>query len=173
MVRIDSTGSVGRARSTQRAHKTSRKGSAAGANRASFAASLSEAAGAEAVEALEAAAGATDLGLLALQERGTRQDEQARKQAIAYGEGLIERLQALHVRLLSGVVSEEELLHLEAYFADGADGERDADGVGGAGGAGGAGNKGWGAEEVKDKQLRSILDEIELRVQVELAKKRR
>ena len=156
MVRIDSTGSVGRARAGERARKTSPKSRAANADRACFAQSLSEATGAGAVDALETEAGVEgvvgDVGLLALQGKGVQGgDERANRRAIAYAEGLIERLQALHVRLLSGVVSEAELVRLEAYFAE-------------------DGNRG---RSVKDEKLRSILDEIELRVQVELAKKRR
>ena len=155
MVRIDPTGSVGRARSLERA-RTTTKGRAGKSSRASFARSLSEASGAEAVEVLEAAAEtemAGDIGLLALQERRGESGAErgTRSRAIAYGEGLIERLQDLHVRLLSGVVSEAELLRLESYFAE----------------------DGNGVRAVEDEKLRSILGEIELRVQVELAKKRR
>ena len=158
MVRIESTTSAGKASAAQKARKTTKKNPAASAGKATFAQSLSEAAGADALEALEAQQGATevagDIGLLALQERaalGGRDQQRARGRAIAYGEGLIERLQALHVRLLSGVVSEEELLGLQGYFAE--DGNREG--------------------AVEDEKLRSILGEIELRVQVELAKKRR
>ena len=158
MVRIDSTRSVSKARSAESARKTSPKRRAASKDNASFAQSLSQTAAADAVEELEAQAAASesagDIGLLALQERGDLPNdfERARKRAVAYGEGLIERLQALHVRLLSGVVSEAELLRLQGYFAE--------DGNG-------------GGAAVEDEKLRSILDEIELRVQVELAKKRR
>ena len=54
-------------------------------------------------------------------------------------------------RALLSDVSEAELLRLEAYFD----------------------NENRGRETVSDEKLRSILSEIELRVQVELAKKRR
>ncbi len=158
MSQIDSIASAAKARSAEKTRKTSKKSRAAKTKNANFAQSLSEAAGANAVENLEAQAAATeaagDIGLLALQEKGeyaSFDQERTKKRAIAYGEGLIERLQDLHVRLLSGVVSEEELLRLEAYFDD----------------------ENGGRETVSDEKLRSILSEIELRVQVELAKKRR
>ena len=154
MVRIDPITPAVKTRSTEKARKTSKSQAKAAA---SFAQSLSEAAEVDSAQTTETAVAtaeaAGDAGLLALQEKGKlgRFDpERTKKKAIAYGEGLIERLQALHVRLLSGVVSEAELLHLEAYFADADNGAA-----------------------LEDEKLRSILDEIELRVQVELAKKRR
>ena len=157
MSQIDSIGSAAKTRAAEKTRKTSPKSRATKTKNASFAQSLSEAAAADDVEALEpqtATEAAGDIGLLALQEKGEDtafDQERTKKRAIAYGEGLIERLQALHVRLLSGVVSEEELLRLEAYFDD----------------------ENGGRETVSDEKLRSILSEIELRVQVELAKKRR
>ena len=107
MVRIDSTSSAVKTRSTEKARKTSKSRARSAA---SFAQSLSDASEVDSLETTETAVAtaeaAGDVGLLALQERGKlgRFDaERTKKQAIAYGEGLIERLQALHVRLLSGV----------------------------------------------------------------------
>ncbi len=160
MVRIDSTASVGKTRAPQKARKSSKSRAANSANspNVSFAQSLSQAEAAEAPDALEPQSSASeidgDIGLLALQEKPSHSpadNQRAKKRAIAYGEGLIDRLQALHVRLLSGVVSEQELLRLQGFFAD---------------------DRNSGAD-LEDEKLRSILGEIELRVQVELAKKRR
>ena len=140
------------ARDAEKTRKTSPKSRATKTKNASFAQSLSEAAAADDVEALEpqtATEAAGDIGLLALQEKGEDtafDQERTKKRAIAYGEGLIERLQALHVRLLSGVVSEAEFLRLEASPLT---------------------TKTEEGRRYSDEKLRSILSEIELRVQVE------
>ena len=161
MVRIDSTPSVGKTRAPQKARKSSKSraaNSAANSPNVSFAQSLSQAEATEAPDALETQASVSeidgDIGLLALQEKhnySLADNQRAKKRAIAYAEGLIDRLQALHVRLLSGVVSEQELLQLQGFFAN----DRNS------------------RAAIDDQKLRSILSEIELRVQVEIAKKRR
>lgn len=91
--------------------------------------------------------------LLAIQEKSALNSQSLKQKntkakAIEYAEGLLQRLDALHTRLLAGEVSQERLEQLEAFFAQ-------------------------NHKNTNDKKLQEILAEIELRVQVELAKRKR
>lgn len=83
--------------------------------------------------------------LLAAQSVGDATDEESRRRMLKRGEDLLDRLAELRVDLLEGRVSKDRLLQL----ADLVRGRR---------------------ESVSDPQLSALLDEIDLRAQVELAK---
>ncbi len=83
--------------------------------------------------------------LLAMQEVGDATEERARKQANAYAEDLLERLRTLQGALLMGAIPKETLMDLAKKIRA-------------------------GRAKVMDPRLNEILDEIELRAEVEIAK---
>jgi len=83
--------------------------------------------------------------LLAMQEVGDATDGRARKQAASYGEDLLDRLTALQDALLRGAIPKENLIEMAKRIRT-------------------------ARTKVQDPQLNAILDEIELRAEVEIAK---
>jgi hypothetical protein len=83
--------------------------------------------------------------LLAMQEVGDAPDRQARKQARDYGEDLLDRLKGVQDALLIGAVPKEDLMNMAKKLRA-------------------------GRASIADERINSVLDEIELRVEVEIAK---
>lgn len=83
--------------------------------------------------------------LLAMQEVGDATDGRARKQAASYGEDLLDRLTALQDALLRGAIPKENLIEMAKRIRT-------------------------ARTKVQDPQLNAILDAIELRAEVEIAK---
>ena len=83
--------------------------------------------------------------LLAMQEVGDATDERARKQASAHAQDLLDRLAMLQDALLVGAISKDSLMDLAKKIRT-------------------------GRSKVQDQRLNDILDEIELRAEVEIAK---
>ena len=84
-------------------------------------------------------------GLLAMQEVGDATDEKARRQASSYGEDLLGRLNVIQDALLVGAIPKDTLMDMAKKLRT-------------------------GRVKVQDSRLNAILDEIELRVEVEIAK---
>ena len=84
-------------------------------------------------------------GLLAMQEVGDATDEKARRQASSYGEDLLGRLNVIQDALLVGAIPKDTLMDMAKKLRA-------------------------GRVKVQDSRLNAILDEIELRVEVEIAK---
>jgi len=95
-----------------------------------------------------AATGGLD-GLLAIQEAGTDQDATSRHRRQArlmrHGEDMLERLEEIRLGLLLGAIPKERLMDLARLVRT-------------------------RREQAPDRQLDALLDEIELRAEVELAK---
>jgi len=83
--------------------------------------------------------------LLAMQEVGDNTDRQARKQATTYGDNMLDRLKGLQDALLVGGIPKKRLMDMAQKLRG-------------------------GRVKVADERLNAILDEIELRVEVEIAK---
>ncbi|MBL4747359.1 MAG: flagellar assembly protein FliX [Magnetovibrio sp.] len=83
--------------------------------------------------------------LLAMQEVGDVSDRDARKKAMSYGDDMLDRLKVIQDGLLAGGIPKEQLMEMAKKLRT-------------------------GRSFLADKQLNSILDEIELRVEVEIAK---
>ena len=83
--------------------------------------------------------------LLAMQEVGDATDERSRRQASQYGEDLLDRLNAIQDALLMGAIPKDTLMDMAQKLRA-------------------------GRVKVQDPALNNILDEIELRVEVEIAK---
>lgn len=83
--------------------------------------------------------------LLAMQEVGDATDEKARRQASRYGEDLLSRLNTIQDALLVGAIPKDTLMDMAHRLRS-------------------------GRVKVQDPRLNEILDEIELRVEVEIAK---
>lgn len=130
---------------------TKRKGGASGSSGASFADRLrgagasDEVAGAEPgiIDGHPAIEGVD--ALLAMQGVGDATDEKARRQAASYGEALLDRLNSLQDALLQGAIPKDMLMELAKKVRT-------------------------GRIKVQDPRLNAILDDIELRVEVEIAK---
>lgn len=80
-----------------------------------------------------------------MQEVGDATDERARKQANVYAEDLLGRLATLQDALLVGAIPKDSLMDLAKKIRA-------------------------GRAKVQDQRLNDILDEIELRAEVEIAK---
>ncbi len=95
-----------------------------------------------------AATGGLD-GLLAIQEAGTDQDATSRQRRqtrlMRHGEDMLERLEEIRLGLLLGAIPKERLMDLARLVRT-------------------------RREQAPDRQLDALLDEIELRAEVELAK---
>jgi len=83
--------------------------------------------------------------LLAMQEVGDGTDEKSRRQAASYGEDLLTRLNAIQDALLTGAIPKESLMEMAKKLRA-------------------------GRVKIQEPRINSILDEIELRVEVEIAK---
>jgi len=83
--------------------------------------------------------------LLAMQEVGDSTDHQSRKQATSYGEDMLDRLNTIQDALLAGGIPKQRLMDMAQKLRS-------------------------GRVKVADERLNAILDEIELRVEVEIAK---
>jgi hypothetical protein len=83
--------------------------------------------------------------LLAMQEVGDATEEKARRQATRYGEDLLDRLNSIQAALLQGAIPKETLMDMAKRLRS-------------------------GRIKVQDPRLNDILNEIELRVEVEIAK---
>ena len=84
-------------------------------------------------------------GVLAVQEVGDSTEERARSQVRRRGEDLLDRLERIRIQLLSGRLSKDELAQLAHALRE-------------------------KRPQVKDPNLIEIMDEIELRAEVEIAK---
>ncbi|MBF0246897.1 MAG: flagellar assembly protein FliX [Alphaproteobacteria bacterium] len=83
--------------------------------------------------------------LLAMQEVGNATDDQPRRKAVRYGEDLLQRLQTLQDALLMGAIPKDRLMAMAQHMRT-------------------------SRVKVADPRLNEILDAIELRVEVEIAK---
>lgn len=130
--------------------RTKRKSGVSGGSSSAFAESLRNASGGGEVPSTEtgmidhAALDGVD-ALLAMQEVGDATDEQTRKKATSYGEDLLDRLAGIQDALLRGAIPKESLMELARRIRS-------------------------GRVKVQDPRLSAILDEIELRAEVEIAK---
>ncbi|MBT3358855.1 MAG: flagellar assembly protein FliX [Rhodospirillales bacterium] len=125
---------------------SARKRKAAASSGTGFAEELRETAGAAAPSAPveSSAAGGVD-SILAVQEVSDATDDRARGRARQYGDDILERLEAIRRDLLIGATSKEKLVELAHRLRT----ERGA---------------------CSDSHLNEIIDEIELRAKVEIAK---
>lgn len=132
--------------------RTKRKKGASGASDTAFADQLKSASGPS------QAGGITDSGIvdnvtvegvdaiLAMQEAGSSTEEKTRsKQARAYGEDLLNKLAIIQDGLLSGAIAKDQLADIAHKIRT-------------------------GRTKVQDPALNQLLDEIELRAEVEIAK---
>lgn len=83
--------------------------------------------------------------LLAMQEVGDSTEEKARRQAVKYGDDLLDRLKSLQDALLVGAIPKNTLMDMAHKLRQ-------------------------GRVKFTDPRLNAVLDEIELRVEVEIAK---
>lgn len=139
-------GNVNRGKGVSSTKRT--KGTSAGSG-ASFADKLR---GASSAQGPAAPAGMIDTAsidgvdaLLAMQEVSDVSDREARKKAVSYGEDLLDRLNVIQDALLAGGIPKDQLMAMAKKMRT----ER---------------------ASASDPQLNMLLDEIELRVEVEIAK---
>jgi len=140
-------GNVNRGKGAGRSKKT--KGASAGsggafADKLRGASSAGSASGPETGMVDHATIDGVD-ALLAMQEVGDVTDRHARKQAASYGEDLLNRLNTIQEALLGGGIPKETLMNMAKKLRT-------------------------GRVSISDQRLNSLLDEIELRVEVEIAK---
>jgi hypothetical protein len=113
---------------------------------AQFAEQLSKAAGtAETSATAEVSAPGPIESMLALQEVSGNIDEQGQRKLQQYGEDLLDQMEDLRCQLLTGSILKDDLAHL-------------------------AGKMRAHRRETNDPNLNKIIDEIELRTEVEIAK---
>ncbi|MEG3618358.1 flagellar assembly protein FliX [Magnetovibrio sp. PR-2] len=128
---------------------TKRKKSASGAGSSAFADQLRSAGGADGAAPAEGVVGTSALegvdALLAMQEVGDSTEENNRKQAQNYASDLLDRLARIQDALLRGGIAKEDLMQLAKRIRE-------------------------GRAKIQDPRLNEILDEIELRAEVEIAK---
>lgn len=130
--------------------RAKRKSDVSGGSGSAFASQLRSASQASSAQGVEA--GIVDHAtldgvdaLLAMQEVGDATDEKARKQAVNYGEELLKRLNVIQDALLMGAIPKDTLMDMAKKLRG-------------------------GRIKVQDSRLNEILDAIELRVEVEIAK---
>ena len=99
----------------------------------------------EAAELSETSMGQSVESILSVQAMPDAADQQSRRQAKHYGEELLDRLEAIREGLLIGAIPKDQLMNLAQAMRQQ---RRDSD----------------------DPRLNQILDEIELRAEVEIAK---
>ena len=131
---------------------TKRKKSASGAGGGAFADQLRSAGSSEGAAPSEGVVGSSGPSalegvdaLLAMQEVGDSTEERSRKQAHSYGADLLDRLGQIQDALLRGAIPKENLMQLAKRIRE-------------------------GRAKIQDPRLNEILDEIELRAEVEIAK---
>ena len=132
--------------STSKTKKTSKAGQSSSADKASFLSHLSsamEASGAEETSSVAATAGMA--GLLGIQAAEEATERENRQKAVDYGQDVLADLEDLRMGLITGRYSKLQLERLSANLQ-----QRRAN--------------------IADEKLIEILDEIDLRAQVELAK---
>ncbi|MBL4693328.1 MAG: flagellar assembly protein FliX [Magnetovibrio sp.] len=83
--------------------------------------------------------------LLAMQEVGDTTDREARKKVVNYGEDLLDRLYRIQDSLLAGGIPKDQLMTMAQKLRA-------------------------GRASISNPKLNSLIDEIELRVEVEIAK---
>ncbi|HEY9163727.1 MAG TPA: flagellar assembly protein FliX [Magnetovibrio sp.] len=140
-------GHIEQGKSTDRAKRKSDVSGGSGTAFASQLRSASQSSGAHSVETGvvdHAALDGVD-ALLAMQEVGDESEEKARKQATNYGEELLKRLNVIQDALLMGAIPKDTLMDMAKKLRG-------------------------GRVKVQDPRLNEILDAIELRVEVEIAK---
>ena len=158
MVRIERKRNIGNAAAVSSAAATKKKARANATGSASFAHSLAGVASSEqnigGIDEVHSEASVAareeigELSLLAIQEHSSKNEKKSHKKAIELGEGLLKKLEDLHLRILSENMPNDKLEQMEQFFAQ-------------------------KREHIQDEKLRAILAEIDLRVQVELAKRRK
>ncbi len=141
MIKVEGGNSVGSTGSTKKSEK---KGSASGASFSSFLTGASEAEESALVDNTAAMGGVNALFMTQMVDE-TDVDKEKRRKLIKRGESILDKLEKLRQDLLTGVISKGELIEL-AQFVRAA------------------------REKPTDPRLSAILDEIELRAEVELAK---
>lgn len=148
-MKVDGPGSAKAAGSTRKAGKAARSGSA------SFRTSLGDAGAADAADTVAAStAGAVSAAdsLLALQEVDAVEDAVTgggrNRQAFGWGEDMLDALEGVRTGLLLGIIPADKLEELAQSASD-------------------------RKVQAEDPKLAAILDEIELRARVELAKLQR
>jgi len=141
---------IGNVSQSKGVDRAKRKKGVSGGGTAAFAEQLRGASGAS--EASQPESGVVDHGalngvdgLLAMQEVGDAPDGRARKQAQSYGEDLLDRLTALQDALLRGAIPKADLMEIAKRIRS-------------------------SRTKVQEPRLNAILDEIELRAEVEIAK---
>lgn len=141
---------IGNVGSSKGVDRTKRKSGVSGGSGSAFADQLRGASGSSGAEASEtgvvdhAALEGVD-ALLAMQEVGDGTQDQARHQAMKYGEDLLDRLKSIQNALLLGAIPKQALMDMAQRLRA-------------------------GRAKFPDPRLNEILDEIELRVEVEIAK---
>ena len=125
--------------------KTERKKKKSGDGGSEFAESLREATTESSAPTYDTPGVMAVGGVLAAQEVGDSTQERARSQVRRRGEDLLDRLERLRVQILSGRMSKEDLAQLAHALRE-------------------------KRPQVTDPKLIEIMDEIELRAEVEIAK---
>jgi len=143
VMKVDGPGKTGAPSKTSKTKKSS------GASGAGFSDMVESSGGAEESAASSGAAGAAPIqnidALLALQERETGDDPMSRARARARAEAILDELDKFRIGLLNGVISRDSILQLARLVAS-------------------------HKQNIMDPRLAEVLDEIDLRAQVELAK---
>lgn len=143
---------IGNVEQGKGADRAKRKKGVSGGSGSAFADQLRGASHAGGAHTTETEAGIVDHAaldgvdaLLAMQEVGDVPDEKIRRQAFNYGEELLNRLNTIQDALLIGAIPKDSLMDMAKKLRA-------------------------GRVKVQDQRLNAILDEIELRVEVEIAK---
>jgi hypothetical protein len=134
---------IGGASAAGPASKTAKTGKTSGSGFAESLASLDQAEESHGVEAPATVSGIA--ALLVTQGVGDVAEREARKRAVDYGNDLLDKLEELRHGLLLGHISKEKLISMAQMVRS-------------------------RRETLSDPQLSELLNEIELRVEVELAK---
>ena len=142
LIKVGDTGGPNKTDSVSKKKKVG--SSSGGSSFASFLANeVDDADGASSVSATQTMAGVD--AIFAAQSVGDATDETARRKILERGEEILDRLEELREGLLRGAIPKEKLMDLARFVR-------------------------MRKEKVSDPRLASILDEIELRAEVEIAK---
>ena len=140
MIKVGETGST---KSTSSAKKKSSSSSSSGS---SFASLLSIDDTSESTSQVESSSVLTGVdAIFAAQNVGDATDEKARRRLIQRGEGILDKLDLIRDGILKGSIPKDELIELAQIIRA-------------------------KREQISDSRLATILDEIELRAEVEIAK---
>src|ERR1700761_2861000 len=134
---------IGGASAAGPASKTAKTGKASGSGFADSLASLDQAEESQGVESPATVSGIA--ALLVTQSVGDAVEREARKRAVEYGNDLLDKLEELRHGLLLGHIPKEKLISMAQMVRS-------------------------RRENIADPHLSELLNEIELRVEVELAK---